>query len=87
MAASAVFEYRMDEGQKAEAERICAEEGLTLSEVFKILVERTVAEKHVPIETFRPNATTIAAMEAARRGEVTHVGTLDELMAELHADD
>jgi len=34
-----------------------------------------------------PNKTTIAAMEAARRGEVEHVATLEELLKALDVVD
>jgi putative addiction module CopG family antidote len=37
---------------------------------------------------FRPNAETVEAMMAARRGEfVGEAGSVEELMADLHADD
>ncbi len=39
------------------------------------------------LEPLVPNAETVAAMEAARRGELITVGDVDDLMADLHADD
>jgi DNA-damage-inducible protein J len=34
-----------------------------------------------------PNAETVEAMKAARRGELTKIGGIDNLLADLHADD
>jgi DNA-damage-inducible protein J len=34
-----------------------------------------------------PNAETVAAMKAARRGELVEVGSVENLLADLHADD
>jgi DNA-damage-inducible protein J len=34
-----------------------------------------------------PNAETIEAMKAARRGDLVTVGSADALLADLHADD
>ncbi|MDK9722386.1 MAG: type II toxin-antitoxin system RelB/DinJ family antitoxin [Rhodospirillales bacterium] len=45
-----------------------------------------VREKALPFEPLIPNAETIAAIEAARRGELEEV-TLEQLQAVLDADD
>ena len=44
-------------------------------------------ERRLPFEPFAPNDDTIEAMEAARRGELVHIGGVDELMADLEADE
>ena len=41
----------------------------------------------LPFEPLAPNDETVAAMKAARRGELVDVGDLDALMADLDADD
>jgi hypothetical protein len=41
----------------------------------------------LPFDPLAPNEETIAAMKAARRGELVTVGGVDELLADLHADD
>jgi antitoxin component of RelBE/YafQ-DinJ toxin-antitoxin module len=41
----------------------------------------------LPFEPFRPNAETVEAMEAARRGVTVKVGDIEGLFASLHADD
>src|SRR6266851_5476960 len=53
--------------------------GLTLSDAFRLLLVRVAAEKALPFEPFNPNAETVAAMKAARRGELVKVGKLDKL--------
>lgn len=46
---------------------------------------RVAREKALPFEPLAPNAETIAAIEAARRGETEPV-TLEELQAALEKD-
>jgi DNA-damage-inducible protein J len=87
MAANAVVRARIDARVKEEAAAIYAAAGLTLSDVFRMLLMRTVAERALPFDPLIPNAETVAAMKAARRGEVVKVGGIEELMADLHADD
>ncbi len=41
----------------------------------------------MPFEPLVPNDETIEAMKAARRGELVNVGSIDNLFAELNADD
>jgi DNA-damage-inducible protein J len=87
MAANAVVRARIDVRVKEEAAAICAAAGLTLSDAFRMLLMRTVAERALPFDPLAPNAETVEAMKAARRGEVVEVGSVEELMADLHADD
>jgi DNA-damage-inducible protein J len=49
------------------------------------MLTRIAREKALPFEPLVPNEETIAAMLAARRGEVETV-TLSQLQAELNAD-
>ncbi len=43
------------------------------------------AEKALPFEPLVPNAETVAAMKAARRGELVKVGKPDKLLGSLKA--
>jgi len=61
--------------------------GLTVSDAFRLMMVRIAAEKRLPFEPLVPNPETVAAMEAARRGELVTVGDVDGLMAELNAED
>jgi DNA-damage-inducible protein J len=87
MPANAVIRARIDARVKEEATAIYAAAGLTLSDAFRMLLMRTVAERALPFEPLMPNAETVEAMKAARRGELTTVGSIDNLLADLHADD
>ena len=46
----------------------------------------TAAEQTQPFEPLMPNAETVEAMQAARRGELVTVGSIDNLLADLHAE-
>jgi len=46
---------------------------------------RIVAEKRLPFAPLEPNADTIAAIKASRRGEGRRVGSIDQLMKELNS--
>ncbi len=87
MPANAVVRARIDARIKEEATAICAAAGLTLSDAFRMLLMRTVAERALPFEPLIPNTETVDAMKAARRGELVKMGTLENLLPDLHADD
>ena len=61
--------------------------GLTASDAFRLMMVRIAAEKRLPFEPLVPNAETIEAMKAARRGELTPAESVDDLLADLNADD
>ena len=87
MPASAVVRARIDREVKEKAAAILAAAGLTISDAFRMMLMRTVADKALPFDPLVPNAKTIEAMEAARRGELVTVGSVEGLMADLHEDD
>ena len=84
---STVVRACIDEKVKDEATAVLAAIGLTVSDAFRLMMVRIATEKRLPFELLVPNAETIEAMKAARRGEVTTVGSVEGLMADLHADD
>jgi DNA-damage-inducible protein J len=87
MTENAVIRARIDEATKAEATTVLAAMGLTLSDAFRLMVKRIAAEKALPFEPLVPNAETIEAMKAARRGELVTAGkSAKELLASLNAD-
>jgi DNA-damage-inducible protein J len=57
--------------------------GLTVSDAFRLMMVRIAKEKALPFEPLVPNAETIEAMKAARRGEVVTAGSPDKLVASL----
>lgn len=87
MTENSVVRARIDERIKSEASAVLASMGLTVSDAFRMMMVRIAREKALPFEPFIPNAKTIAAIEAARRGELTEVGDIAALFRDLHADD
>lgn len=87
MAANAVVRARIDGRLKEEAAAILGAAGLTISDAFRMMLVRTVADRALPFDPLVPNERTIEAMKAARRGELVTVGGVDELLADLNADD
>ena len=87
MASNAVVRARIDERVKREAAAVLAAMGLTVSDAFRLMMVRIAKEKMLPFEPLVPNEETIEAMKAARRGELTTVGSIEELLSNLDADD
>lgn len=84
---NAVVRARIDERTKNEASAALKKIGLTVSDAFRLLLVRVAAEKALPFEPLNPNAATIAAMKAARRGDLVKAGKPDQLLRSLHAGD
>jgi DNA-damage-inducible protein J len=82
-----VVRARIDEHVKEEAAAVLATIGLTVSDAFRLMMVRIANDKALPFEPLTPNAETIEAMKATRRGELTTAGSPDELLASLNADD
>ena len=82
-----VVRARIDERVKEEAATVLAAIGLTVSDAFRLMMMRIAADKALPFEPLTPNAETIEAMKAARRGELTAAGSPDQLLASLNAGD
>ena len=70
MTDNTVVRARIDERTKAEAAAVLKTIGLTLSDAFRLLLVRVVAEKALPFDPLVPNAKTVEAMKAARRGDL-----------------
>ena len=86
MAANALVTTRINESVKQEAAQVLASMGLTVSDAVRLLLTKVAKEKALPFEVWQPNAETVAAMQAARAGQLEMV-TLDQLQAVLNADD
>lgn len=87
MPANAVVRARIDKDLKEEAAIVLASIGLTVSDAFRMMLTRVVAEQALPFDPLVPNADTIAAMRDARRGKVQSFESVDALMADLNAPD
>ena len=87
MPSSEVIRARIDALIKQEAEVILEAIGLTVSDAFRLMMMRVVAERRLPFEPLIPNETTIQAMLEACRGEGARFNSVEELMADLNAGD
>ncbi len=85
--ANTVVRARIDEHVKEEASAVLAAIGLTASDAFRLMMVRIAKDKALPFEPLVPNAETVEAMKAARRGEVVTVGSPGDLLTSLNADD
>jgi len=85
MASNCVVRARIDGRTKREAAAALKKIGLTVSDAFRLLLVRVAAEKALRFEPLNPNAETVAAMKAARRGELVKVGKPDILLQSLNA--
>ena len=75
--ADCMIRSRIDPRVKNEANHIFHEMGLTMSDAIRIFLYRVISEKAIPFPVEIPNAETVAAMDAADRGEVEPV-TLEQ---------
>ena len=87
MPANAVVRARIDEQTKKEASAVLAAMGLTVSDAFRIMLTRIAREGALPFEPLVPNATTIEAMKEARQGGFKSFANVEDLMADLNAED
>lgn len=87
MSENSVVRARIDEAIKAEATAVLKAMGLTVSDAFRLMMVRIAADKALPFEPLTPNAETIEALRAARRGEVVKVGKPENLLASLNEGD
>ena len=84
---NAVVRARIDDKIKEDASAVLATIGLTASDAFRLMMVRIATEQKMPFEPLIPNAETIAAMKAARQGDVVSFDSVEDLMSDLNADD
>jgi DNA-damage-inducible protein J len=82
-----VVRARIDGQVKKEAAAVLASIGLTVSDAFRLMMVRIAKDKALPFEPLVPNAETIEAMKAARRGEFVTASSPDNLLKSLNAGD
>lgn len=87
MSENSVVRARIDEQIKEEASVVLAAMGLTVSDAFRMLLTRVAREKALPFDPLIPNAKTIEAMKAARRGDLMIARSVSDLFTDLNADD
>ena len=87
MAANQLVQARIDGAIKAEASAVLAAMGLTVSDAVRLMLTRVAREHVLPFDPLIPNAPTVAAMMEARAGNLPSANSVEELMAELDAED
>ena len=80
---NSIVRARIDQETKRAASAVLAEIGLTPSSAFRLMMIRIAKDKALPFQPLIPNDETIAAM----RSESIHIGTLNDLIENLNADD
>lgn len=61
--------------------------GVTVPRAIDLMLKYVALTGELPLDFFEPNAETRAAMEEARRGDLKSFSSVEELMADLNADD
>lgn len=87
MAANALVQTRINADIKDEASAVLASMGLTVSDAVRLLLTRVAHEKALPFDVLVPNEETISAIREARKGGMARFTSVDDLMADLNADD
>ena len=87
MVANALVQARIDGKIKDEAAAVLASMGLSVSDAVRLMLTKVAHDKALPFEPLIPNADTVAAMREARAGKLKSFKSVDELMADLNADD
>jgi DNA-damage-inducible protein J len=87
MAATEMVHVRVEKRVKAQAAKSLAAMGLSVSDAVRVLLKRVAVEKALPFEIKVPNATTAAAMQEARKGDLKAFDSVSDLMADLNAED
>lgn len=82
-----VVRARIEPALKKRATAVLADMGLSVSDAIRLLLTRVAADEALPFEVKAPNARTRAAMRAAEKGETRSFESVDDLMADLNADD
>jgi len=78
---------RINSKIKDEATAVLATIGLTPSSAYNLLMTKIATEKALPFNPLVPNAETIEAMKAARRGELIPVASVADLFNDVDDDD
>lgn len=78
---------RIDSATKAMATSALEAMGLSVSDAIRMLLIRVADERRLPFDVKVPNATTRRAIADLEAGRCQSFSTVEELMADLNADD
>lgn len=87
MAANQLVQARINGAIKEEAAVVLAAMGLTVSDAVRLMLTKVAREHALPFDPLIPNAVTIATMKESRAGGLKSFNTIEDLMADLNADD
>ncbi len=87
MVANALVQARIDSKVKEEASAVLATMGLSVSDAVRLMLTKVAHDKALPFEPLIPNTETIEAMREARAGKLRKFNSVEDLMADLNADD
>lgn len=78
---------RIDTHTKERATEALEAMGLSVSDAIRLLMLRVASEHRLPFDVKVPNATTRKAIAELEAGKGKRFASVDDLMADLHADD
>ena len=78
---------RIDTNTKERAASTLGAMGLSISDAIRLLMLRIANEHRFPFDVKTPNAATRKAIAELEAGKGVKFATIDDLMADLHADD
>lgn len=78
---------RIDTNTKERAASALEAMGLSISNAIRLLMLRIADEHRLPFDVTVPNATTKKTIAELEAGKGTRFTSVDDLMADLHADD
>lgn len=78
---------RIDTNTKERAAEALEAMGLTISDAIRLLMLRVADERRLPFDVKVPNATARKAIAELEAGKGEQFASVDDLMADLHADD
>jgi len=78
---------RIDTHTKERAAQALEAMGLSISDAIRLLMLRVADERRLPFDVRAPNATTRKAIVEIEAGKGQRFASVEDLMADLHADD
>ena len=78
---------RIDTDTKVRAAAALDAMGLSVSDAIRLLMLRIADERRLPFEVKAPSESSRQALAEIEAGKVESFATLEDLMADLHADD
>jgi DNA-damage-inducible protein J len=86
-AADTYVRARIDASTKERATAALDAMGLSVSDAIRLLMLRIADEHRLPFEVKAPSKSSRQALAAIKTGKVKSFATVNDLMANLHADD